>query len=91
MKRKSSQRDHTLKRAKMTRMEIAADLNNSLEVVSGSDVSEVLVKHFNYKMSDRKAKANILKAAARDTFEVAEMQKCTMITFNVASYLHIVL
>ena len=91
MKRKSTKEEFNIETSKMPRLEIAADLDSSLMVASGSDVSKALVKHFNYKISDKTAKSNLLKAAARDIFEISEMQKCTMILFNVASYLQIVM
>ena len=70
-------------------MEISVDADTS--IVSGSEISAALVRHFNYQLSDKKAKSNLLKAAGRDAFVSEERQMCTMLEFNVGAYLHIVM
>ena len=51
-----------------------------------NDVTESLEKHFNYEMTDKKAKSNLIKGALREAFEIEKMQKCTMMIFSVGAY-----
>ena len=73
---------------KMSRLEITDDVDNSMAV---SEIPGALARVFSYELSDKKAKSNLLKAAARDILVIVERQKCTMMTFNVGSYLKIVM
>ena len=54
-------------------------------------IANSLNRHFGFKFSDKKAKSNMLKGAAREPFEIAEKQKCSMLSFSVASYLEAVI
>ena len=78
MKRKqlSLEDQKTTKIAKMT--EIEMDSNDSFIITNKSKISSSLFQHFNFEMTDQKAKANFLKGAAREVLEVEEKQKCTM-------------
>ena len=71
--------------------EIEDEADNSIVVASGLETSSSLTRHFNYELSDKKAKSNLLKGAARESFEIDEKQKCTMMTFSVGSYLKVVI
>ena len=92
MKRKySSEEDSEIlvKMAKIAEIEHVAE--NSMVVASGTDVSTSLGRHFSYQLSDKKAKSNLLKGAAREALEIDEKQKCTMLIFSVGSYLEAVI
>ena len=65
---------------------IDLEKEESLIVATGNDVSNSLEKHFNYEMSDKKAKSNLIKGASREILEVEEMQKCTVMIFSVGAY-----
>ena len=88
MKRKHSQEESPLEIVKMSRLEITDDVDRSMAV---SEIPGALARHFSYELSDKKAKSNLLKAAARDILVIVERQLCTMMTFNVGSYLKIVI
>ena len=92
MKRLLSQEEEEVisKNLKMARLESASNQDNLL-VASGLEVSTAFARHFNYEFSDKRAKSNLLKAAARDAFEILERKTCTMLQFNVGSYLEMVL
>ena len=90
MKRKHCEEDKK-ETLKMTRLEITSEADDSLVVATGTNVSISLTRHFNYQLSDKKAKSNLLKGAAREMFEVEEKQKCIMFTFNVGAYLEAVI
>ena len=49
-------------------------------------ISSSLSRNFGYKLSDKKAKSNLLKGAAREPFEVDEKQKCIMFLFKTVYY-----
>ena len=53
-------------------------------------ISNSLGRHSGYKFSDKKAKSNLLKGAAREPFEIFQRQICTMLFFSVGSYLEAV-
>ena len=91
MKRKLlSLEDHkTSKFAKMIGIEMES--NNSFNITSSSKISSSLVQHFDFEMSDQKAKANLIKGAAREALEVEEKQKCSMLIFSVGAYLETVI
>ena len=42
-------------------------------------------------MTDKKAKSNLIKGASRETMEIEEMQKCTMVSFSVGAYHEVVI
>ena len=71
MKRKYSlAEEESIERIKMARIaEIEMEADDSMIVASGGNVSESLVRNFNYKLSDKKAKSNLLKGAAREALE----------------------
>ena len=75
----------------MTRFEIDTEQETSLIVASGTGISSTLQRTFNYELSDKKAKSNFLKSAARETYEVEDNQLCTMINFSVGAYLEVVI
>ena len=75
----------------MASLEIAMEIDTSIVVASGTIVSTSLGRHFSYELSDKKAKSNLLKGAARDLLKIAEKQKCTMFTSSVGSYLEVVI
>ena len=91
MKRKllSLEDKKTTKTAKM--MEIEMEQNNSLIITNVSDVSSSLSQHFNYEMTDQKAKSNFIRGASREALEVLEKQKCNMLIFSVGAYLEVVM
>ena len=91
MKRKllSLEDQKTTKTAKM--MEIEMEQNNSLIITNVSDVSSSLSQHFNYEMTDQKAKSNFIRGASREALEVLEKQKCNMLIFSVGAYLEVVM
>ena len=62
-------------------------MNNYL---SSTNISNSLNRNFGYKLSDRKAKSNLLDGANRDPFEIFERQLCSMLFFSVGSYLEAV-
>ena len=67
------------------------EVEETMIVATGNDVSKSLGKHFNYEMSDRKAKSNLIKGASREAFESEEMQKCTMLIFSVGAYYEVII
>ena len=75
----------------MTRLEITEEADSSIIVASGTNVSSSLGRHFSYELSDKRAKANLLKGAAREVIEIKEKQKCIMLTFSVGAYLEVVI
>ena len=75
----------------MTRLELDMESDTSLIVASGAGISSTLQRSFNYELSDKKAKSNFLKSAAREALEVEEKQLCTMMSFSVGSYLEVVI
>ena len=92
MKRKQCLKEALNKRIKMAQVpEIDFEYNRSIIVATGDDVCESLERHFNYKLSDKKAKANFLKSAARDSLEIEEKGVCTMLNFSVGAYYEVVL
>ena len=54
----------------MTRLELDMESDTSLIVASGAGISSTLQRSFNYELSDKKAKSNFLKSAAREALEV---------------------
>ena len=92
MKRQLCFEDTLNKKIKMAQVpEIDFEFNRSITVASGDDVTQSLERHFNYKLSDKKAKSNFLKSAARETFEIEEKGICTMLSFSVGAYYEVVL
>ena len=71
--------------------ELEMEQDTSLIVASGAGISSTLQRSFSYELSDKKAKSNFLKSAAREVFEVEEKQLCTMMNFSVGSYLEVVI
>ena len=57
---------------------------------SNTQISYSLNRNFGYKLSDKKAKSNLLDSAAREPFEIFERQQCSMLFFSVGSYLEAV-
>ena len=87
MKRKFSIEEESNKPTKMTKLVIEEEGETSMIVASGGNMSASLARHFNYELSDKKAKSNLLKGAAREMIELDEKQKCTMFSFSVGSFL----
>ena len=77
--------------SKMMKIETSGNdkLNSVLKPVTR--ISNSLSRNFGYKLSDKKAKSNFLKAAARESLEIDEKQKCTMFLFSVGSYMESVI
>ena len=67
------------------------DLEETMVVATGDDVSKSLEKHFDYEMTDKKAKSNLVKGASREVLEIEEMQKCTMLIFSVGAYYKVII
>ena len=70
---------------------IEVNSDDTMVVATGGSVSTSLEKHFNYEMTDKKAKTNLIKGASRETMEVEEMQKCTLIVLSVGAYHEVVI
>ena len=60
--------------------------NFSQSATSMSKINNSLTRNFAYKLTDKKATSNFLKAASKDPIEVDEKQKCTMLIFSVGAY-----
>ena len=86
MKRKQVQEDTSIKMLKISETDEVS--NSTIEPVTR--VSNSLGRHFGYKLSDRKAKSNLLKGAARESLEIVQKRVCTMFLFSVGSYLEVV-
>ena len=71
--------------------QIENDVDDTMIVATGNNVKKSLEKHFNYEMSDKKAKSNLIKGASREAIETEEMQKCTMINLSVGAYHEVVI
>ena len=67
------------------------ELANSIMIKPVTRISNSLGRNFGYKLSDKKAKSNLLKGATREPLEIYQRQICTMIFFSVGSYLEVVL
>ena len=91
MKRKllSVENQKITKTAKI--MEIEMEPNNSLMITNVSNVTSSLTQHFNFEMTDLKAKSNLIKGASREALKVEEKQKCSMLIFSVGAYLSTVI
>ena len=48
-------------------------------------------RKFNYQLTDKTAKANLLKAATRNCFEIEAKQKSSNLRFSAGSYLYVVM
>ena len=72
------------KGSKSTKMDrVGFEPNESLVVSSGSNVKSSLTQHFNYEISDQKAKSNLIKGAAREALEVQHADfQCRSISRN---------
>ena len=60
-------------------------------VADGTNILEAVGRNFNYELSDKKAKSNLVKGANREPMEFHERQGCIMIDFSTGSYLEIVI
>ena len=91
MKRKITIVDDN-KANKMARINaIEYENESSFTVTSKKDMNKSLAQYFAYELSDKKAKANLLKNATREAFVIDEKQKCSMLLFSVGSYKEAVL
>ena len=54
-----------------------------------SKINNSLTRNFAYKLSDKKATSNLLKAASREPLEFDEKQRCTVLLFSVGSYMKV--
>ena len=70
---------------------IEAGNDETLTVATGNSVTTSLEKHFDYEMTDKKAKSNLIKGASREAMEIEEMQKCTMMIFSVGAYHEVII
>ena len=60
-------------------------------MATGWDVTQSLERIFNYKLSDKKAKSNFLRSAAREALEIDEKEVCTMLNLSVGSYHEVII
>ena len=72
-------------------MVLELENDNSMMVANGTNILESVGRHFNYELSDKKAKSNLVKAANREPLEFHERQGCIMIDFSTGSYLEVVI
>ena len=56
------------------------------DVVPENRIGNSLNRVFGYKLGDKKATSNMLKAASREPFELIEKQKCDIIVLSVGAY-----
>ena len=70
-----------------TNFDVTRPISSSLQ---NTKISNSLSRNFGYKLSDKKAKSNLLDSAAREPFEIIERQLCSMLFFSVGSYLEAV-
>ena len=83
---------YLIPKAKMKMIKkIEVNSDDTMVVATGGSVSTSLEKHFNYEMTDKKAKTNLIKGASRETMEIEEMQKCTLIVLSVGAYHEVVI
>ena len=61
------------------------------EIEPVTRISNSLGRKFGYKLSDKKAKTNLLKGAAREALEVIKRQLCIMMFFSTGSFLEVVI
>ena len=59
--------------------------DDKLVMSSMTKVRNSLIRNFSYKLTDKKATNNFLKAASREPIEIEEKQRCTVLTFSVGS------
>ena len=85
MKRKKFTEEFSLKMMKMSE-EV---MKNQIEPVTR--ISTSLSRNFGYKFSDKKAKSNLLKGAARESFEIIERQLGSILNFSAGSFLECVI
>ena len=62
-----------------------------VEKLSADCVNPTNGRKLNYQITDKTAKANLLKAANRNCFEIESKQKSTNLRFSAGSYLHVVM
>ena len=62
-----------------------------VEKLSADCVKPTNGRKLNYQITDKTAKANLLKAANRNCFEIESKQKSTNLRFSAGSYLHVVM
>ena len=72
-------------------MQIQQENEDSFVTVSGDNAINALEQHFSYELSDKKARSNLVKGAAREALVLYERQKCTVLQFSVGSYLKTVI
>ena len=65
-----------------TNFDVTRPISSSLQ---NTKISNSLGRNFGYKLSDKKAKSNLLDSAAREPFEIIERQLCSMLFFRSAS------
>ena len=51
-----------------------------------SKISNSLTRNFSYKLSDKNATTNFMKAASKEPIQLDEKQKCSILLSNVGSY-----
>ena len=88
MKRKISPDDSNHKMMKMSKTE---EERMTLVQQPTTRISNSLTRNFAYKLSDKKAKSNLLKGAAKEAFEIAHRQLCIMLFFSVGSFFEAVI
>ena len=63
-------------------------LNQSDASITNLELSEVgSGRKFNFKLTDKRAKSNLLKSASRDHFELDPKQKSTNLKFSAGSFI----
>ena len=68
---------------------IVKDMGNTVD--ASEDMSTLMGRHFGYELSDKKAKANLIKSANKEDLDFQEKQKCVMVDFSTGSYLELVI
>ena len=66
---------------------------SSFEIESEEAITDVTSarddRKFNFKLTDRKAKSNLIKSANRSQFEIELKQQSLNLKFSAGAYLHV--
>ena len=66
-------------------------IESNPSTVRSTSLTNSLTRNFGYRLTDKKATANFLKAASKEAFELDEKQKCIILVFSVGAYMKCVL
>ena len=87
MKRKQPIEDSSQKMMKMSKTnKVMENIQTPVTRISNS-----MSRNFGYKLSDKRAKSNLLQGAAREPFEIVERQLSTILFFSAGSFLESVI